>query len=118
MDIGEVLRRRRKQRKESQMEVALKARSDAGNLSRIERGLQDAKTEHLARLCAALEMTRTELFEEIEGKSSGGHLRDPTLAFDKDTRELISVSEKASVRTRKKLVKIAKVICDDEPAKD
>ena len=112
MDIGSVLRRRRKQRRETQMDVALKAGSDTGNLSRIERGLQDVTVNRLIRLCAALEMTVTELFEKIEGR----RFRDPTLAFDKDTRKLIAVSEKASVRNRKKLVKIAKVVCDDGSA--
>lgn len=110
MDIGGILKERRLRREETLEEVAFRAGTDAGNLSRIERNRQDVSVQRLARLCAALEMSLTELFEELEGKSKSHHLRDPASAFDKETRELLSLVNGLTPTRRKLLIQIAKLI--------
>ena len=69
MDIGGILKARRVRRDETLEDVAFRAGTDAGNLSRIERNRQDVSVQRLGRLCDALEMSLTELFEELEGKA-------------------------------------------------
>ena len=61
MDIGGILKARRVRRDETLEDVAFRAGTDAGNLSRIERNRQDVSVQRLGRLCDALEMSFTEL---------------------------------------------------------
>lgn len=110
MDIGGILKARRQRRKETLEDVAFRAGTDAGNLSRIERNRQDVSVQRLARLCDALEISLTELFEELEGKSVTPHLRDPASAFDVDTRELIAINTGLSAPDRRLLISIAEQI--------
>lgn len=107
MDIGGILKERRLRREETLEAVAYRAGTDAGNLSRIERNLQDLSVQRLARLCEALELSLSELFEELEGKAKTSHLRDPLSAFDKDTRELLVVVGDLHASRRKLLIKLA-----------
>ncbi len=107
MDIGGILKARRVRRDETLEDVAFRAGTDAGNLSRIERNRQDVSVQRLGRLCDALEMSLTELFEELEGKAKTPHLRDPTSAFDKDTRQLIKLSDKLNTTGRRLLIDVA-----------
>lgn len=110
MDIGGILKARRERRRETLEEVAFRAGTDAGNLSRIERNRQDLSVRRLARLCDALEMSLTELFEELENRSTTSYLRDPASAFDKDTRELIAINTGLSSADRRLLIRIAEQI--------
>ncbi|GAA5131340.1 helix-turn-helix domain-containing protein [Alloalcanivorax gelatiniphagus] len=114
MDIGGILKQRRQRREETLEEVAYRAGTDAGNLSRIERNRQDVSVQRLGRLCAALEMSLTELFEELEGHTKTPHLRDPAAAFDKETRELISIVSALTPSRRRLLMKIAEDVRDSK----
>ena len=84
MDIGGILKARRVRRDETLEDVAF-------------RGVY----------ARALEMSLTELFEELEGKAKTPHLRDPASAFDKDTRQLIELSDKLNTNGRRLLVDLA-----------
>lgn len=112
MDIGGILKARRKRREETLEEVAHRAGTDAGNLSRIERNRQDVSVQRLARLCAALEMSLSELFEELEGHARMPHIRDPAAAFDKETRELIAIVSALTPSRRRLLMRVAEDIRD------
>ena len=112
MDIGGILKARRVRRTETLEDVAFRAGTDAGNLSRIERNRQDVSVQRLGRLCDALEMSLTELFEELEGKAKTPYLRDPASAFDKDTRQLIDLSDKLNTNGRRLLVDLAARLAD------
>jgi transcriptional regulator with XRE-family HTH domain len=112
MDIGGILKERRLRREETLEEVAFRAGTDAGNLSRIERSRQDVSVQRLARLCEALEISVTELFEELEGRSKDHHLRDPASAFDKETRELLILTGSLPPGRRRMLVQIAKLLSE------
>lgn len=112
MDIGGILKEQRLRRKETLEEVAFRAGTDAGNLSRIERNRQDVSVQRLARLCEALELSMTELFEELEGRSQSRYLRDPASAFDKETRELLTLSGKLSPSRRRLLIRMAGLLND------
>ncbi|WP_101675955.1 helix-turn-helix domain-containing protein [Alloalcanivorax mobilis] len=112
MDIGGILKERRLRREETLEEVAFRAGTDAGNLSRIERNRQDVSVQRLARLCEALEMSMKDLFEELEGKAKSQHLRDPASAFDKETRELLTLTGGLPPGRRRLLIQTAKLLRD------
>ncbi|CUR45892.1 hypothetical protein BN2364_1451 [Alloalcanivorax xenomutans] len=114
-DIGGILKRRRLSRNETLEDVAFRADTDAGNLSRIERNRQDVTVQRLGRLCDALEMTLADFFQELQGRS-GAALSDPAAAFDKHTRELLSVVGTMSPADRITLVEMARVLAKRTPA--
>ncbi|MBZ2188738.1 helix-turn-helix domain-containing protein [Alcanivorax sp. JB21] len=66
MDIGEVLKRRRENRMETLEDVAFRAGTDASNLSRIERGLQQPSLSLLDGLAVALETRVSDIYTELE----------------------------------------------------
>lgn len=112
MDIGGILKARRLRREETLEEVAFRAGTDAGNLSRIERNRQDVSVQRLGRLCAALEISMAELFEELEQKSKATYLRDPVSAFDQETRQLLSITGELHPARRRLLVDLATALRD------
>ncbi|WP_236564126.1 helix-turn-helix domain-containing protein, partial [Alcanivorax xiamenensis] len=105
-DIGGILKRRRLSRNETLEDVAFRADTDAGNLSRIERNKQELTVQRLGRLCDALEMTLADFFQELEGRA----LSDPAAAFDKPTRELLSVVSEMNPAGRAQLVEVAQAM--------
>lgn len=115
MDIGGILKARRLRREETLEEVAFRAGTDAGNLSRIERNRQDVSVQRLGRLCAALEISLAELFEELEGQSKATYLRDPISAFDQETRTLLSVTSGLHPSRRHLLIQLATALRDASP---
>ena len=66
MNIGEVLRRQRENRLETLEDVAFRAGTDASNLSRIERGLQQPSIALLGQLAESLEIRVSELYQTVE----------------------------------------------------
>ncbi len=105
-DIGGILKRRRLSRNETLEDVAFRADTDAGNLSRIERNKQELTVQRLGRLCDALEMTLADFFQELEGRV----LSDPAAAFDKSTRELLTVVSEMNPAGRAQLVEVAQAM--------
>ena len=69
MNIGKVIRALRTGRGESLEKLALDVGTDASNLSRIERGLQQPSEEALRAIAGALETSVAELYALAEGKS-------------------------------------------------
>ena len=63
MEVGEQIRQIRRDRGKTLEDVAFSAGTDAGNLSRIERGLQACSAEMLARIATALEVSVSTLFQ-------------------------------------------------------
>ncbi|MBZ2188516.1 helix-turn-helix domain-containing protein [Alcanivorax sp. JB21] len=66
MKIGTILRRQRENRFETLEDVAFRAGTDASNLSRIERGLQQPSITLLAQLAAALDTKVSDLYLILE----------------------------------------------------
>lgn len=66
MKIGEVIRRRRKALQLTLEQVALAAETDAGNLSRVERGMQSPSYEAVDQIAKALGTTASALFAEMD----------------------------------------------------
>lgn len=66
MKIGEVLRRQRENRLETLEDVAFRAGTDASNLSRIERGLQQPSIALLAQLAASLDIRVSDIYVILE----------------------------------------------------
>ena len=69
MNIGKVIRALRTERAESLEKVALDIGTDASNLSRIERGLQQPSEEALRAIATALQTSVAELYALTEGRS-------------------------------------------------
>ena len=66
MNIGKVIRALRTERSESLEKVALDIGTDASNLSRIERGLQQPSEEALRAIATALQTSVAELYALAE----------------------------------------------------
>lgn len=69
MNIGKVIRALRTERAESLEKVALDIGTDASNLSRIERGLQQPSEEALRAIATALQTSVAELYALAEGET-------------------------------------------------
>ena len=63
--LGAVLRRRRLAQGRTLRDVAAAARVSLGYLSEVERGQKEASSELLAAICAALEVSLSEVFREL-----------------------------------------------------
>lgn len=66
LNIGAALRRVRLSKNMTLMEVAARAATDAGNLSRVERNEQQVTLLRLARICNALSIGVVEFLEHVE----------------------------------------------------
>ena len=86
MEIGKIIRLRRKQLKMTQEQLALEVNSDAGNLSRIERGKQSIPLDKIDIYAKALHCSAADLLgaeEEIKRPTiPAGFLRLPKLSVD------------------------------------
>ena len=71
MNIGKVIRALRTERGESLEKIALDVGTDASNLSRIERGLQQPSEEALREIATSLQTTVAELYALSEGRALG-----------------------------------------------
>jgi len=93
MEIGQVIRALRQKRGETLERVALEAGTDAGNLSRIERGVQQPSMELLRAIAATLQTTVATLHACAEDKSySPGQSQDLLGADEADyTSEAIQL---------------------------
>ena len=69
MNIGKVIRALRTERGDSLEKIALDIGTDASNLSRIERGLQQPSEEALRAIAAALKTSVAELYALSEGET-------------------------------------------------
>lgn len=63
--VGEVLRRTRLEQERTLADVASAANVSLPYLSEIERGLKEASSEVLAAICDALEISLSDLLEEV-----------------------------------------------------
>lgn len=88
MQIGDVLRKVRESRGERLLEVALRAGTDGGNLSRIERNEQRPSLDLLERLAEALETPVSLLYQRVEAKSGGSELGEQAATGDYGNTEL------------------------------
>lgn len=71
MNIGKVIRALRTEAQKSLEDVALDIGTDASNLSRVERGLQQPSEESLRSIAAVLQTTVAEIYALAEGRSLG-----------------------------------------------
>lgn len=71
MTLGQNIRRRRKALRLTVAELAARIDSDVGNLSRLERDVQGARSDKLNRLAAALNCTVSDLYADSPDVSKG-----------------------------------------------
>jgi transcriptional regulator with XRE-family HTH domain len=74
MNIGQVLRKIRKERKASLEEIALVAGTDAANLSRVERDKQRLTPDMLENVAKALDVPVSSLYLIAEQNSQSGKI--------------------------------------------
>lgn len=79
MGIGKVIRALRSERGDSLEKLALDVGTDASNLSRIERGLQQPSDDMLKAIAQTLGTSVAELYALSEGQSLGGKRSDAGL---------------------------------------
>lgn len=92
MKIGDVLRKRRKERAETLEEVAFRAGSDASNLSKIERNQQQLSADLLERLADALGCSVTDIYADVNATKA-----KPKKQIDTETEDAINIQR--SLRT-------------------
>lgn len=71
MNIGKVIRALRTEAQKSLEDVALDIGTDASNLSRVERGLQQPSDESLRAIAAVLQTSVAEIYALAEGRTLG-----------------------------------------------
>lgn len=84
MNIGKVIRALRTERGDSLEKLAFDVGTDASNLSRIERGLQQPSEEILKAVASALHSSVAELYALAEGRrlAAGSEVHPDDLARD------------------------------------
>ena len=92
MQIGMVIRELRREQGKTLEEVAFAADTDASNLSRIERGLQQCSADSLARIASALGVSISDLYLRKES----GTLRVQEVVLPK--RAKLPVDEELQMR--------------------
>lgn len=92
MKIGDVLRKRRKERAETLEEVAFRAGSDASNLSKIERNQQQLSADLLERLAEALGCSVADIYADVSATKA-----KPKKQMDVETEDTINIQR--SLRT-------------------
>ncbi|MEY3650960.1 MAG: Amino-acid acetyltransferase, partial [Pseudomonadota bacterium] len=66
MSLGQAIRQQRKNLKCTLQSLAVQIGTDAGNLSRVERGTQGLSEQMLLKLCKALNCTPAFLYEQSD----------------------------------------------------
>lgn len=115
MEIGQVIRALRQKRGETLESMALDIGTDASNLSRIERGIQQPSTGLLRAIATALQTTIAELHACAEGKSYSPEQAQELLGGDESdfTNEAIQLRQcfrTLSPDNQRALLEIAKVL--------
>lgn len=88
MKIGQVIRKRRKETGMNLEQFAAIAGMDAGNLSKLERGLQSYTPDRLAAIAAALGTSPAQLLSESES-STPQHPSTDALPPEKEERDFL-----------------------------
>jgi len=123
MDIGAGLKRQRLARGATLKQVADLCGTDAGNLSRVERNVQDVSFQRLTRICAAMELGVVDFLTQVE------HWENvttelPTSALTKRLRAMMRLFGAVSRRDQMLLLALARGMArprvegDDGPAAD
>lgn len=115
MEIGQVIRALRQKRGATLESIALDIGTDASNLSRIERGIQQPSTELLRTIANVLKTTVADLHACAEGKSYTPKHAQELLGSDESdfTNEAIQLRRQfrtLSADNQRALLEIAKVL--------
>ncbi|WP_111655420.1 helix-turn-helix domain-containing protein [Isoalcanivorax indicus] len=110
MQIGEILKKRREARTETLEDVAFRAGTDASNLSRIERGLQQPSITLLESLAAALGTRVSELYIDLESARQSGPPKDPREPWGVDLMRLQRHFRELEAPHRALLIDMAKLL--------
>jgi transcriptional regulator with XRE-family HTH domain len=115
MEIGQVIRVLRQKRGETLESMALDIGTDASNLSRIERGIQQPSTELLRAISTSLQTTVAQLHACAEGKNYSAEVSQELLGADQSdyTSEAIQLRKYFRALTTENqhtLLEIAKVL--------
>lgn len=84
MTIGALLKKRRMEKGLTLETVALEAGTDPGNLSRIEREVQQPSASLLKEIAHALEVSVSSLYAELENKG----VKEPAAEYSRDAQQL------------------------------
>ncbi|WP_245932358.1 helix-turn-helix domain-containing protein [Isoalcanivorax indicus] len=110
MHIGEILKKRREGRFETLEDVAFRAGTDASNLSRIERGLQQPSIALLEALVGAMDSCVSELYIEIEQRRQVRGVAEPREPWNADLTRLQRHFRVLKAEQRALLIEIAKLL--------
>lgn len=92
MKLGEIIRKIRQSKGLTLEDVAYAAGTDAGNLSRIERGLQRCVHELLEGIAAGLGLSVAELYLQVEASERAGSGQKPIHSKKKSQAIVVSAS--------------------------
>lgn len=115
MEIGQIIRALRQKRGETLESMALDVGTDASNLSRIERGVQQPSKELLQSIAASLQTTVAVLHACAEGKSYSPKQAQELLGVDESDYTSEAIQLRRHFRTltpdnQRALLEIAKVL--------
>lgn len=111
MNLGQAIRRLRKQKDMTLAELADRCESHVGNLSRIERGLARPSLELLYRMAEALDLTLTDIFSVAERKQLNSAQVSLNAAFislpEEDRQLLLAFAELLQSRSSHSLTSVS-----------
>lgn len=117
MDIGAGLKRQRLARGATLKEIADQCGTDAGNLSRVERNVQDISFYRLVRICEAMEMRVVDFLHQVEEWENATTTR-PTSAFTKRLRAMMRTFCNVSRRDQMLLLGLARGMARPDTGRD
>ncbi|MCH2557181.1 MAG: helix-turn-helix domain-containing protein [Alcanivorax sp.] len=106
MDIGAGLKRQRLARGATLKQIADLCGTDAGNLSRVERNIQDVSFQRLSRICAAMELRVVDFLSQVEHWENATTL--PPSALTKRLRAMMRLFGAVSRRDQMLLLALAR----------
>gem|GEM_PF-296728 len=109
MEIGDILKYYRERLGDTLEEVAFRAGTDASNLSRIERGLQQPSVKVLRSITNALNVRLSAVFGQIENQFE---VAEPDIAWDQSTVQILRILKTLSPTERELILRIARVVAE------
>jgi transcriptional regulator with XRE-family HTH domain len=110
-NVGQAIRKLRKIKGWTLLELANAADSDPGNISRIERGLQPITEDMLGKLSNALGIPISKIYAIIE--PDGANLQDVARTHDKELAKLEALYLSLNGRKRRQVLRLIQALQEE-----
>lgn len=109
MELGEILKHYRERLGDTLEEVAFRAGTDASNLSRIERGLQQPSVTVLMNIAEALNVRVSAVFTQLESQFE---VAENETTWDQSTVQMLRILKGLTPTQRELVLRITRVVAE------